>query len=197
MRMNIYKAIKLERKHLKVFLVTMFLISIILPMALVLTDLTTLFYLSYLAFIEILIVMAIIIKLNAYRVEYTCLNNRLTFKTGIFTRERLIICYKVALVHTNKSDYDLEIVLITNVVFRNKSLRPVDDNFLKRYPQIRSEYANLKQLYPNKKYYFQVIRRGGLRKYLLLDSIYRNCVKAIYTDESIQNIKIARGQTVV
>ena len=138
--MNIYKAIKLERKHLKVFLVTMFLISIILPMALVLTDLTTLFYLSYLAFIEILIVMAIIIKLNAYRVEYTCLNNRLTFKTGIFTRERLIICDKVALVHTNKSDYDLEIVMITSVKFKNRALRQVDKNFLKRYSKIEKEY---------------------------------------------------------
>ena len=36
-----------------------------------------------------------------------------------------------------------------------------------------------------------------LKKYLLLDCIYRNCVKAIYTDYSIQNIKIARGQTIV
>lgn len=195
--MNIDKAIKLERKHFKMFLVIMFLISVILPMALVLTGLTNIFYLSYLAFIEILIAMAIIIKLNAYRVEYRCLNNRLIFKTGIFSKENLIICDKVVLVHTNKSDYDLEIVLITNVVFRNKSLRPVEKSFLKRYPQVCDEYNNLKQLYPEKKYYFQVIRRGGLKKYLLLDSIYRNCVKAVYTDESIQNIKIARGQTIV
>lgn len=195
--MNIDKAIKLERKHFKMFLIAMFLISIILPMALVLTGLTNIFYLSYLAFIEILIVMAIIIKLNAYRVEYRCLNNRLIFKTGIFSKENLIICDKVVLVHTNKSDYDLEIVLITNVVFRNKSLRPVEKNFLKRYPQVCDEYNSLQQLYPEKTYYFQVIRRGGLKKYLLLDSIYRNCVKAVYTDESIQNIKIARGQTIV
>ena len=195
--MNIDKAIKLERKHFKMFLIAMFLISIILPMALVLTGLTNIFYLSYLAFIEILIVMAIIIKLNAYRVEYRCLNNRLIFKTGIFSKENLIICDKVVLVHTNKSDYDLEIVLITNVVFRNKSLRPVEKNFLKRYPQVSDEYNSLKELYPEKTYYFQVIRRGGLKKYLLLDSIYRNCVKAVYTDESIQNIKIARGQTIV
>lgn len=46
-------------------------------------------------------------------------------------------------------------------------------------------------------YYFQVIRRGGLKKYLLLDLIYKNCVRATYTEESIQNIKIARGQTIV
>ncbi len=76
-------------------------------------------------------------------------------------------------------------------------MRPVDKNFLKRYPQIAEEYNNIKQQNPLRDYYFQIVKRGGLRKYLLLDSIYKNCVKAIYTDDSIQNIKIARGQIIV
>lgn len=195
--MNIHKAIKMERKHLEIFLITMVIISIILPVTLMLTGLANIFYLSYLAFIEVLIVIAIIIKMNSYRVEYRCLNNRLIFKTGIFTKEYLIICDKVALVHTKKSDYDLEIIIITSVVFKNRALRPVDKNFLKRYSEVAEDYENIKQLNPEKSYYFQVVRRGGLKKYLLLDSIYKNCVKAIYTDASIQNIKIARGQTIV
>lgn len=135
--------------------------------------------------------------MNAYKVEYRCLNNRLIFKTGIFTKENLLICDKVALVHTNKSDYDLEIIVITSVVFKNKSLRPIDKNFLKRYNQLNENYLSIKEANPERNYYFQVIKRGGLKKYLLLDAIYKNCVKAIYTDESIQNIKIARGQTIV
>lgn len=195
--MNIDKAIKMERTHLKVFLITMVFISIILPVTLMLTGLTNIFYLSYLTFIEVLIVIAIIIKMNAYKVEYRCLNNRLIFKTGICTKESLIICDKVVLVHTNKSDYDLEIIIITSVVFKNRNLRPVDKNFLKRYSEAAAEYEIIKKLNPEKSYYFQVIRRGGLKKYLLLDSIYKSCVKAIYTDESIQNIKIARGQIIV
>lgn len=195
--MDIYRAIKRERSHLKIFLVTMVVIAIVLPMTLLITGLTTIFYVSYVFFIEFLIVISIIIKLNGYKVEYRYLNNRLVFKTGIFTKENLIICDKIALVHTNKSDYDLEIVLITNVVFKNSALRPVDKNFLKRYPQIAKEYDIIKQINPQNEYCFQVIRRGGLKKYLLLDSIYRHCVKAIYTDESIQNIKIARGQLIV
>lgn len=195
--MDIYKAIKKEKASFKWFLIIMVIISIILPVTLMLTGLTNIFYLSYLIFIEILIIMSIIIKLNTYKVEYRYLNNRLIFKTGIFTKEYLIICDKIVLVHTNKSDYDLEIILITNVVFKNRALRPVDKNFLKRYPQVLQEYENIVQLNPEKSYYFQVIRRGGLKKYLLLDCVYKNCVKAIYTDESIQNIKIARGQTIV
>lgn len=195
--MDIYRAIKREKTHLKIFLVTMVVIAIVLPMTLLITGLTTIFYVSYVFFIEFLIVISIIIKMNGYKVEYRYLSNRLMFKTGIFTKENLIICDKVALVHTNKSDYDLEIVVITNVIFKNSALRPVDKNFLKRYPQIVKEYDSIKQINPKNEYYFQVIRRGGLKKYLLLDSIYRHCVKAIYTDESIQNIKIARGQLIV
>jgi hypothetical protein len=195
--MDIYKAIKKERSHLKIFLIFMFVISITLPLALILTGLKSIFYVVYVMFIEFLIVIAIIIKLNAYKVEYRCINNRLMFKTGIFSKEYLIICDKVVLVHTNKSDYDLEIVLITSIVFKNRGLRPVDKNFLKRYPHVIREYDTIKQLNQEKHYYFQVIKRGGLKKYLLLDSIYKNCVKAIYTDESIQNIKIARGQLIV
>jgi hypothetical protein len=119
------------------------------------------------------------------------------FKVGIFAKEHLIICDKVVLVHTRKSDYDLEILLITSITFKNKVLRPIDKNFLKKYPQIAKKYDDIKQQNSKKDYYFQVVKRGGLKKYLLLDSIYKNCVKAIYTDESIQNIKIARGQLII
>ena len=195
--MDIYTAIKKEKLHLKIFLITMVIIASILPIVLILTGLTTMFYISYVIFIEFLIVIAIIIKMNGYKVEYRCLSNRLIFKTGIFAKEYLIICDKVVLVHTNKSDYDLEIVLITSIVFKNRGLRPIDKNFFKRYPQIVEEYEAIKQQNPKRDYYFQVIKRGGLKKYLLLDIVYRNCVKAIYTDESIQNIKIARGQLIV
>ena len=195
--MDIYKAIKLEKKRLKIFLILMFMIALILPIILIFTNLFTLFYISYLIIIEILICMSIIIKYNYYKVEYRCVNNRLMFKTGILTKENLLMCDKVWLVHTNNCDYDLEIIIITNVVFKNKYLRPVEENFLRRYPQIKPYYKKIKEKNPDKKYYFQVIKRGGLKKYLLLDSIYRNCVKAVYTDESIQNIKIARGHMIV
>jgi hypothetical protein len=195
--MDIYTAIKKEKSHFKIFLITMLVIATILPIILAVTGLNTIFYIIYVIFIEFLIVIAIIINLNAYKVEYRCLSNRLVFKTGIFTKEHLIICDKVVLVHTNKSEYDLEIIVITSLVFKNKSLRLIDENFLRRYPQVIKGYEIIKQQNLKRDYYFQVVRRGGLKKYLLLDVIYRNCVKSIYTDESIQNIKIARGQLIV
>ncbi|AWK50659.1 hypothetical protein DIC82_06345 [Clostridium beijerinckii] len=195
--MDIYMAIKREKSHFKIFLIMMVMILITLPIVVIATGLTTIFYMSYMIFIHLLIVLAIVIKINSYKVEYRCWNNKLIFKTGIFVKEHLIMCDKVVLVHTNKSEYDLEIVLVTSMIFKNKVLRPIDKNFLKRYPQIAKEYNDIKQQNPKRDYYFQIIKRGGLKKYLLLDLIYKNCVKAIYTDESIQNIKIARGQLIV
>ncbi|SFC33263.1 hypothetical protein [Clostridium uliginosum] len=195
--MNIYTAIKKEKSSIKRFIIFMLMIGIVLPIVLLIAGISNMFYLIYLVCIEFLIVMAIILKLNGYKVEYKCINNKLTFKVGMFTNRSLIFCDKVVLVHTNKSDYDMEIILITSIAFKNKLLRSVMPNFLKRYPQIEEEYIKIKELNPDKSYYFQIVKKGGLKKYLLLDSIYKNCVKAIYTDYSIENIKIARGQTIV
>ena len=195
--MDIYTAIKKEKLQLKIFLIIMVIIASVLPFIMILSGLITVFNISYVMFIEFLIVVAVIIKMNGYKVEYRCLSNRLIFKTGIFAKEYLIICDKVVLVHTNKSEYDLEIIVITNIVFKNRGLRLIDKNFLKRYPQVIKEYETIKQQNPTRDFYFQVVKRGGLKKYLLLDVIYKNSVKAIYTDESIQNIKIARGQLIV
>ncbi|MBN1076481.1 hypothetical protein [Clostridium botulinum] len=195
--MDIYTAIKKEKSSLKRFIIFMLILAIILPAVLLITNLLNVFYLIYLTLIEFLIVISILIKLNGYNVEYKCNNNRLMFKTGILATTSLILCDKVVLVHTDKSDYDMEIIIITSVSFKNSLLRPVTPNFLKRHPKLKKEYEKIQDKNPNKTYYFQIVRKGGLKKYLLLDCIYRNCVKAIYTEHSIQNIKIARGQTIV
>ena len=52
----------------------------------------------------------------------------------------------------------------------------------------------LKRINKNTIYYFQIIKYGELKKYMLLDNIYKSCVNAIYTEAAIENIKIARGQ---
>lgn len=194
--MNINKAVKVEKKHFRLFLCFMLFLAVMLPLALAVTNMFNIFYIIFLLLIEVLICSSIIIKLNGYKIEFRCINNRLIFRTGILSKDSLIICDKVELVHTNNCDYDLEIVIITNVKFRNKLLREVDNSLFKKYPEIKKYYTKLQDKNPDKKYFFQIVKRGGLKKYLLLDVIYRNCVKAIYTDESIQNIKIARGQMI-
>ncbi|MGG7176935.1 hypothetical protein ACQPU1_05065 [Clostridium paraputrificum] len=195
--MDIFKAIKKERKFLKKFYIMMILIAIILPFIVLLTGLATPFYLSYLMFIEFLIVVAIINKANYHKITYVCNNNRLRFKCGLWGKESLIFCDKVVLVHTEKMEEEMEIIIVTSVNFKNKMLKPVLKGFLKKYPLITEEFLRIKELQPENVYYYQVVKRGGLNKYMLLDNVYKNCVKATYTEECIQNIKIARGQTLV
>ena len=148
----------------------------------------------FLAIIEILIFLAIISKMNYYELKFSFYNNKLKFRSGLFSKESVILCDKVAVVHTNKSKEDIEIIIITRNKFKNKKLKPLTKVILDKYPEIEKEIEKLKKIDNNHVYYFQVIKRGALRKYLLLDNIYRNCVNSIYTYSAIENIKIARGQ---
>ena len=192
--MDIYKAIKMEKKSLKRFYKLMVVLAIILPLSVYLTQVKSLFYLVYLIALELLIIFAIIVKLNYYELRYKCSNNKLHIKNGIFTSNGLILCDKVILVHTEGMEANMDIILITTMKVRNKGLRPITKGFLKKYPNLES---NLNKINKDGVLYYQIVRFGGLNKYLLLDTIYKNCVKAMYTDECIQNIKIARGQTLV
>ncbi|WP_244833698.1 hypothetical protein [Clostridium sp. BJN0001] len=196
--MDINKAVKKEKSHTKIFLTAMSIIAFLLPCILYLSGIKIkLFYIMYLVIIEFLILISILAKLNFYLVKYKCKNNRLKFKVGLFSNEYVLLCNSVKAVHTMNSDYDIEIILITDIKLRNKGLRVINDKTLKRHKYILKMLKNIEDYDKNKVYYIEIIKRGGLKKYFLLDCIYKNCVKAFYTDECIQSIKIARGQMVV
>ena len=195
--MDLYKAIKMEKKSLKRFYRLMIILFIGLPLSVYLTGVKSIFYLVYLLIIELLIIAAVINKLNYYSLKYNYNANKLNITNGLFANNSLILCDKVVLVHTEKMESDMEIIIISTMSFRNKSLRPIVKGFLKKYPKVQEELKKVSNYDNQKKYYFQIIRKGGLSKYLLLDTIYKNCVKAIYTNDCIENIKIARGQILV
>ena len=163
-------------------------LSVFLPIIAYLADMKSIFIISYLIVLEILIFLAIIIKINFYKLQFSCSNNKLKFKSGLFSKENLLICDKIAIVHTNKIKEDMEIVIVTTAKFKNKWLKPITKSFLYKYPEINNEYLRLK------KTNFQIIRRGALNKYILLDIIYKNCVKSAYTVSAIESIKISRNQ---
>ena len=195
--MDIFKAIKREKKFLNRLYFKMILLAILLPLSMYLTGIHSTFYYVYLVIVEVLIFLVIVNKINSTRITYYCNNNRLKFKCGIFSKESLIFCDKVVLVHTEKMEYDMEIYIFSTVNFKNKNLKLVGKNMLKRLPNIQKEYNKVKESNEDKIIYCQVVKRGGLKKYLFLDTIYKNCVRATYTPECIENIKISRGQTLV
>lgn len=192
--MKINKALKKEQKNIKRFFILMFILFISLPLILLISQVKSLFITIYLYFLETLIILSCISKINYHKLKFSVKNNKLRFKSGLFGKESIILCDKVVLVHTNKFDEDMGIVLVTTSKFRNTYLRPITKTFMKKYPEASNLYIKIKKNRPEEIYYFQVIKWGALKKYNLLDKIFRSCVKAQYTASAIENIKIARGQ---
>lgn len=192
--MHIAKAIKRQKKSSRRFKILMLFIFVLLPTMVLLMNMTEIFILAYLIFIETLILLALIYRIKWERLQFSCYNNKLKYKYGLISKEFLILCDKVQLVHTEKLGDEIEIIIISTVNFKNKNYKPITKAFLKKYPMASEEYIKIKKLNPENKFYFLIIRKGLLIKYELLDTIFRNCVKATYTTNAIENIKIARGQ---
>ena len=106
--MDIYKAIKMEKKSLKRFYRLMIILFIGLPLSVYLTGVKSIFYLVYLLIIELLIIAAVINKLNYYSLKYNYNANKLNITNGLFANNSLILCDKVVLVHTEKMESDAE-----------------------------------------------------------------------------------------
>ena len=192
--MNIDKAIRKQRKSYKIFMLTMSFIFLILPTVLFLTELhKNLFFLFYMVIIELLVAMSMFIRANQESLEFECINNKLKISVGLIRKNYIIFCDKIALVHTEDKEEDFSIIIVTTLKFRNKKIRLINKEFLKRYPYLGNEYLKVKKKKPENTFYYIVIKKGGLKKYLLLNTIYKNSVKAIFTDEAIENIKKSRG----
>ncbi|MBP3916276.1 hypothetical protein [Clostridium sp.] len=192
--MKIEKALKKQKKYNKLFIVFMFFLAILLPIITYLAYVNSFAIVAFLVLIELLIFIAIIRKINSCTLKFDCINNKLKFSTGLFSNYAYIQCDRVEIVHTNKSNENMEIIIVTKGKIKNQKMKPINKEFIKKYEEAAVEYRRLKRINKGIVCYFKVIRNGELKKYILLDNIYRNCVNATYTTSAIDNIKIARGQ---
>lgn len=186
------KAFKRQRRYNKVFIIMMVFLAIFLPSITYLAYISNLSMLIFLSIIEVLIFIVIIMKFNSCNLKFYYKNNILKLKSGIFSAYTYIQCDKVLLVHTDRNNDEIEIIIITSR--KNKKTKVITRKFKNKYRDIEDEYMRLKRINKNTIYYFQIIKYGELKKYMLLDNIYKSCVNAIYTEAAIENIKIARGQ---
>lgn len=192
--MEINKALKRIRKKENIFFIIMGILSVSIPTLAYLANLKNTFIYVYIMIIEILILIAILSRINTCTLKFKYYNSRFKIRQGLFLKESIILCENVAIVHTSKEREDVEIIIVTSSKFRNKKARPVTKGFLKKYPEVEREYNRLKKINEEQPYYFQIIRNGSLRKYIFLENIYTTCVKSAYTPAAIESIKIARGQ---
>lgn len=192
--MKLNKEIKKENNNNKIFFVLMTFLLICLPFINYLFQRNSSLLIIYLFLLEGLILFSIGSKINSIYMKYELRSNIIKIKDGLIKEDSLIYCDKVKLIDTINRGSNIEIIVISTYRFRNKYLKPIDFRFLKKYYEINDFYNKYKKLYPDEVYYYQIIKNGNLKKYNLLNDIFKSCVKAEYTKSSIENIKIAREQ---
>ncbi|ERI93470.1 hypothetical protein HMPREF1982_01668 [Clostridiales bacterium oral taxon 876 str. F0540] len=191
--MDINKAIRKQEKSHKRFLLFLGFIFFAMPLVLFLANKFSIFFMLYLAIIEILILSAIIASLSSNYLKYSCDGYKLKIKVRRFKEEFNIICDKVIFVHTEGSGPQLSIVMILSSRFRNKKINEIDMAFLNKHIYVSHYYYKIKKHQPEDSFFYIVINKGGYHKYKLLDMIYRSCVKAQYSSEAVENIKQYRN----
>jgi hypothetical protein len=191
--MNINKAIKKQDKSHKRFLLILGFIFLVLPGVLFLSGKVNTFLIIYLAVIEFLVLITMIISSNNNYLKYIIENYKVKLKFTKISDEIIISCEKVSIVHVENSGPQMELILITSSRFRSKKLKPIDEEFIKKYPYLAQLYYRTKKHHPEDNYFYIIISKGGYHKYKLLDLIYRSCLQALYTDEAVERIKEYRN----
>lgn len=191
--MDINKAIKKQEKSNMRFLLFLGFIFFILPIILFLSKILNIFFIIYLSIIELLILITILININNNYLRFSSDNYRLKIRLMWLSEELNIVCDKVRFVYTKGNSDQMLVILLMNSKFRNKKIKPIDDNLFKIYSDLAQNYYRIKKQSPDEDYFYIVITKGGYKKYKLLDLIYRNCVKAQYTEETVERIKEYRN----
>lgn len=187
--MNVNKAIKKQNKSYKRFLLFNCFIFLALPLMLYFSRQYNFFYIAYLLIIEVLILFAIIAAVNNNKLSFNYDGLKLKLSWGIWGKKLIINCDKVVFVHSKKND---DIIIISTSRFRSNIMRKIDMKFLKNNPYAAYYYYKIKAQCPEKNYYYVIIKSGGIYRYELLDTLYKSCVYAQYTDDAIDKIKIFR-----
>lgn len=192
--MNIDKAIKKQEKAYRRFNIFMACLFILFPVLVFGFKLKNIYVYSYLIVLEIAIILCLIISKEKMTLKYTCKNNFLKIKISIFIKSIKILCDKIVLVHTEKKGDDIEIIVVTTTRVGKRAFKLIGKSVLKSYPVLATEYEKIQRMNKDTNFYYMVIKNGGFNKFALLDDIYKSCVKAKFTGDTIENIKIARGQ---
>lgn len=192
--MYIDKALKKQNTSYKRFNIVMIFMFILLPLVVFGLGMNKGIVNSVLTVLEVAIIVCIVIMKDKISLKYTCENNTLRLKQGLFKSYHRISCDKMKLIHTENKIGDIDLVIVTTSRIGNRQLRLVGRSFLNKYPMAAKEYKKLKKIDPDKNYFYVVVKNGGYKKYAMLDAIYRNSVTAIYTPDTIENIKVARSQ---
>lgn len=191
--MNINKAIKKQRASYKRSMIAMIFILIILPVIWYLSGQINIFFFIYLFVIELLILAAMSFKTKVQVLSYEVDKYSIKITIGFPKKDINLLCEKIDIIHAESSGSDIKLILITKSITRNRFVRKIDIDFLRRYPYAGYHYGRFKKNNPENEYFYTVISTGGYKKYKLLDELYKSCTGAFFTEEAIAKIKEYRN----
>lgn len=197
--MNIDKAIRKQQKSYRRFLLSMCFVFFALPLTLIYYGKNEAFYLAYLAAIEMLVAVAVYLRARQERLDYSYAMGRIRLKRGIPGKAESINCEKILYVDVEpapgkvKDFQEFGIILFSKAKFRNKRLKAVDQKVLGRYKAAAALIEKNSAGSPDCELHYLAIDSGGLRKYQLLDIVFRSCVKASFSEDAIEKIKVYRN----
>lgn len=196
--MNINKAIRKQGKSYKRFLLSMSFVFFLLPLLLIYYKEFDFFYIAFLSIIEVMVLISIMISSNRQLLKFGYETGRLKLKIGVNREIVNIVCNKilyvdVELIEGEVSKFqDFKILLLSNSKFKNNKMKKVNLDFMKKYTLVAYHYTKFKERSPRDEFYYLIVNAGGLKKYKLLDTIYKSCVNAGFSEDSIVRIKIYR-----
>lgn len=191
--MDINKAIRKQEKSNRRFLLILGFIFLALPVVLLITNKSNLFLILYLGVIEILTMTTILISINSSYLKYSSDGYKLRVRFSPLTEEFILLCEKVVMIHAEGQGSHMEIVILSSSRLRNKKVREIDENLLRKYPVAANHYYRIKKSSPENSYYYIIVSKGGYHKYKILDLLYRTCVHAQFTDDTVERIKEYRS----
>jgi len=186
--MDIDKVLRKQKKSYKRFMLSMGFIFLLLPIVMYISERFNIFFIIYLLLIEGLILLSMVIRYNEEHLNFYLDGNKLTIVTSSAKIRYNILTDKVTIVHSITEEKYFNIMIVTKSKFRNKRLQQVNFKVLEKYPEINKVYNRVKMPEEGPYFYF-IIKKGGIKKYLLLNLLFKYCVGATFTDEAVERIK--------
>lgn len=187
--MNIDKAIKKQKSNFVVFVFYLGFIFVFLPVALILSNKKNDIYLIYLCIIELLIVMEIYRQSLNHLMDLKYCNSRLKIKHGLIGISYSINCEKVVYVHAIGENEKMEIIIGFKGKIKKKVFKPIDNSVLRKYKEIREYQSSLSEDNKSTRISYYSFLKGGYIKYTFLDSLYKYCPNAKFSNSTINRIK--------
>lgn len=187
--MDFDKALRKQTLKYRLFLLAMGFIFLFNPLALVITEVNEIKYVAILCLIEILIIIAVLVKIKNIYLKHVSLLDVIKIESG-FPPQKVIIVYDSILgITVEGTGSNMKVVIITKGLRRGSSFKNLNLARLKKdtsFFKLANKIAALKK---EENLQYIIISSGGIKKYKLLDILYQRCSKAIFTSDSITEIK--------